>query len=445
VLSSLVLSKQYVSDVPNTKYTGTGAVPLRGAWSDPVKPTVVHDVNTGTPLSSDPSTQVGALVLLPATAAPAAGWPVVIFQHGITRARGDVLAVAGGLTNSGFAVVAIDAVNHGTRAVRISNTTVGTISCADVNVGIPAPRTDRGPDPTAKSDCYAPVLSPDLAATRDTFRQTVLDIQQLTTSLKACGTTACGALKVNANNIFYMGHSLIGGNLGSLAVASSDNIKAGVLNAAGAGWLDIIENTAATVKFQCPLVDALIDAGLLMGAKYDATAMTGLCTTDAWKTMPGYRSFAAIGQWLLNPADPANFGAKLATRTFLLQGVVPDEVVPRQMTLNLGALSGRQRGEGSCGTFTNIGTSTQPNLVFFPSSAVLATPTDAMFLEYVTVAPGSAECPPGNTYSHGSLLQPAPSVTGGTCNPSTGANCDGAFATRRLQTDAGYFLLQNKQ
>jgi len=44
---------------------------------------------------------------------PAAGWPVVIFQHGITRVRTDMFAIAGALAAQGFAVIAIDAPLHG--------------------------------------------------------------------------------------------------------------------------------------------------------------------------------------------------------------------------------------------------------------------------------------------------------------------------------------------
>ena len=38
---------------------------------------------------------------------------MVIFQHGITRNRTDMLAIAGALAQAGFAVVAIDAPLHG--------------------------------------------------------------------------------------------------------------------------------------------------------------------------------------------------------------------------------------------------------------------------------------------------------------------------------------------
>ena len=433
VLGSLLLSKQYQVDVPNMHYTGTGTRPIPGAWTDPVSPTVVHDTNNANPLANDPQAQLSVLVVIPQGTPPAAGFPTVIFQHGITRARTDVFAIAGGLASRGFAVVAIDAVDHGSRAVRISNDPA--LACGDVTLGIPGPRPDFGPDPTTHSNCYAPVFSADLAATRDGFRQTVLDIEQLVTSLKACGTTRCGKLKVDPTKIAYVGHSLIGGSLGAIALGFVD-IDAGVLNAAGAGWLDIIENTDQTEAFQCPLVDALIDAGILMGAKYDKASGTGLCTTDEWKTAPGYRSFAAIARWVLDPADPANFGKQLATRKIFLQRIENDEVVPNLATDTLGAVAGQLLGDASCGV--PFGTSG-----IIPSTALLAAPKESQFLNYMTVAPGTPGCLPGNTYSHGSLLQPHASVTGQTCNTTTGAGCDGTFATIRLQTDAIYFLLSN--
>jgi pimeloyl-ACP methyl ester carboxylesterase len=431
VLGSLVLSKQYTSDTANALYTGTGAMPIPGAWTDPLTPAVVHAPNTSNPLASDPQAQLGAIVLIPQTPAPAAGYPTVIFQHGITRARTDVLAVAGGLASKGFAVVAIDALGHGSRAIRISN---AAPNCSDVNVGIPGPRPDLGPDPTAHPECYAPVLSPDLGATRDGFRQTVLDIHQLVTSLAACGTTNCGKLKVDPTRILYVGHSLIGGNLGTVAVGAT-GIKAAVLDAAGVGWFDILENTKQTAKFQCPLVDALIDAGVVMGDKFDPQAGTGLCTTDAWKTMPGYQQFAGIARWILDPAEPANYGDWLAPKSFLIQRIHDDDVLPNFATENLGLAAEQIRGDASCGV--PIGAS------IVPSSVLLAAPTESQYLDYLTVLPGDPACPPGNTFGHGSLLQPLPSVTSGSCNPATGAACDGTFATVRLQTDAIYFLLNN--
>ena len=78
----------------------------------------------------------------------------------------------------------------------------------------------------------------------------------------------------------------------------------------------------------------------LLGDKWNPIAGTGLCTTEAWKAQPGYRQFSVIARWVLDPADPANFTRKLATRKFLIQEVVGDQVVPNVATENEGALVG---------------------------------------------------------------------------------------------------------
>ena len=44
---------------------------------------------------------------------PAGGWPAVIFQHGITRNRTDLFALADALSFVGFAAIAIDMPLHG--------------------------------------------------------------------------------------------------------------------------------------------------------------------------------------------------------------------------------------------------------------------------------------------------------------------------------------------
>lgn len=61
--------------------------------------------------------QIPFVYLAPAGTAPAGGWPLVIFQHGITGQKEQVIAVAGTLNAAGFAVVAIDLPLHGELAV----------------------------------------------------------------------------------------------------------------------------------------------------------------------------------------------------------------------------------------------------------------------------------------------------------------------------------------
>ncbi|MCP3140018.1 hypothetical protein [Pyxidicoccus xibeiensis] len=65
-----------------------------------------------------PETRVDRLpfmLFLPNTPAPQGGYPVVVFGHGLTGNRSNVLVVANTLNASGFAVAAIDSVYHGDR------------------------------------------------------------------------------------------------------------------------------------------------------------------------------------------------------------------------------------------------------------------------------------------------------------------------------------------
>jgi len=259
----------------------------------------------------------------------------------------------------------------------------------------------------------------------------VLDLEGLVAAVKACGTNACEIvnkagtfLKFDANHISYAGISL-GGIIGSTTTAVTPDIKAAVLNVPGVGLVDILENTA-NLTIRCSLVNSLIDAGIVTGDKFDPVAGTGLCTTDAWKTQAGYQQFAVIGRWVLDPADGANYTSKLATRKYLIQEVVDDQVVPNIATETEAALVGQAGANADCGALNP-----SPPPLMIPSAALLANPMMSNFLRYPTVAPGTSGCAAGNTYEHASLLRPA------------NGNADGNLATVRLQTDAFFFLLNN--
>jgi hypothetical protein len=77
------------------------------------------------------------MLFVPATAAPEGGYPVVVFGHGLTGNRNDVLKVANTLNANGFAVAAIDTVLHGERT-----------SCAGIS-----PTNPAGPFTSANAAC----------------------------------------------------------------------------------------------------------------------------------------------------------------------------------------------------------------------------------------------------------------------------------------------------
>jgi hypothetical protein len=59
------------------------------------------------------SRNVPFLFVAPITPAPAGGYPVLIYQHGITSQKEDILAAANTICAAGYAVIAIDAPLHG--------------------------------------------------------------------------------------------------------------------------------------------------------------------------------------------------------------------------------------------------------------------------------------------------------------------------------------------
>lgn len=395
VLAGGLLTKQYQLDTPNP-FDATKPIP--GPWDDPLHPTVQHEGLEGV---------VGVLITT-AKDCPAEGCPTVVFGHGLGSSKTTLLAIAAQLASQGFNAVAIDWVAHDSRAVRISDQG----DCA----GDPAP--------TELPQCFAPFLSPNLAATRDNIRQSIVDLHALVASIKACGVDGCNTadgqvLSIDAEKIEYVGISL-GGILGSLGVATQGDFNAAVLNVPAVSLVDILENTQ-TLAIRCSLVDGLIDAGILVGDKFDETVPSGLCLGEEWKTQPGYLQFAVIGRWVLDPADAVNFTGSLAQRRVLIQEVVDDQVVPNVATEIEAALLG----------LTGQTADPQISAVPDPSDAIVS--DASLFLRYPTL-PGDADTGfPGNTFDHPSLLRPTPVVGG-----------SGALGTLRLQTDAITFLLLNQ-
>jgi hypothetical protein len=417
VLGGGVVTVNYQAQVPNAF---DAMKPLQGAWSDPLNP------------EQQASLTLETLIAMPAGTPPGTGWPVVVFGHGLGSSKESALAIAGRLAAAGFATVAIDTAAHGSRAVRISNDinlgcsgmcftgtmptgtkceTIAQCQSGETCGSLAAMPSLVPPSPTTAAQCYAPFLSPDLGTTRDGIRQTILDHQRVIKALKMCGAAGCTPISVNPDKIFYAGLSL-GSIIGGMSTAMSPDIKAAVLNVGGAGWADIVENTE-TLAIRCSLVNGLIDAGILVGEKW-AGGTTGLCTTDEWKMQPGYATFAAIGRWVLDPADPANFGPRIAAKKLLIQEVVGDTVVPNVATDRYAAVTGLAANPLMGDPFNAA-----------PSAAITMMPTASKFVRYTSDA--------NNVFVHSSLLRPAP-----TTNPQHGIN-----GTLRLVVDAVTFLAQN--
>ncbi|WP_322407229.1 VolA/Pla-1 family phospholipase [Idiomarina sp. PL1-037] len=113
--------------------------------------------------------------------APADGWPVVIFQHGITADKNSAAAIAGTLAVAGYAMVAIDHPLHGDRAF------------GEINASSEAGAIN-----------YMNLQS--LLTTRDNVRQSISDLIGLRLSLS--NASFPDSSTINAQDVHFVGHSL---------------------------------------------------------------------------------------------------------------------------------------------------------------------------------------------------------------------------------------------
>jgi hypothetical protein len=323
----------------------------------------------------------------------AAGYPITIFGHGLTRDRNDFLAIANSLARVGQATIATDVIFHGERssctgfgayASQAMGMSVSDDSaCADPTTqvcnedplfGRCVARDDStrvacpglnvpGPDMTGNLVCLAqhrglceadgkceggdflrdasghPVISgwnilnlTNFFATRDNLRQQVIDLATLVHTLRVTpleGKIGGTTLKFDLTKINYVGQSL-GGILGTLFNAVSPDTTNVALNVAGGDLVSIILNAPSFVAQKAAIVGTLGAMNVFPGT-------------------PQFDSFTGTVQWILDPADPANLGWRLthpvpiaggltapnANRNALLQFIEGDETVPNLSNLAL--------------------------------------------------------------------------------------------------------------
>src|SRR5205823_2868097 len=192
------------------------------------------------------------------TVPPAGGWPVLTFQHGITRSREDMFAVADSFADAGFVVVAIDLPLHG-----ITNQS-DPLYASGANplyagLGLPASGSiERTFDLSTVPGVIDPSGShfinlTSLLTERDNLREGAADLITLARSLPHLSLGAAGS--INPLSIHYLGHSLGGIEGGTLM---------GVLRPAEVGTATLANpgGELAQLLRDSPTFAPLIDAGL---------------------------------------------------------------------------------------------------------------------------------------------------------------------------------------
>ncbi len=246
---------------------------------------------------------------------PKDGWPVVIFQHGITQNRTNLLAVAESFANICHAAVAIDLPLHGITD-KNSPFYMGELErtfnldyfTEDEQCNVIATQPD------GKIDCsgshYINLANP--AISRDNMRQSVADIAAL---VHALGSSV--GVKFDTSKISYVGHSL--GAMVPFGYMANRSFNAAVLANPGGGITQLLMHSET---FGPILQNALAANGIIPGSQQ-------------------YAQYTLISQTLIDDADPINYAHVVGKRQkSLVFEVQNDEVIPNSV---LGApLSGTE-------------------------------------------------------------------------------------------------------
>jgi pimeloyl-ACP methyl ester carboxylesterase len=252
--------------------------------------------------------------------APEGGWPVVIFQHGITGNRSQMLAIAPALAAAGFAVVAIDLPLHGLppgdalraateqfpQPLRPSERTFD-LDLVDNSTG--APPADGVPD--ASGTHFINLSS--LLTSRDNVRQAEADLITLAASVGGAvilgGNLQPSGARFADGDVRYVGYSL-GAIVATTFLGVNPGNAPAVLAMPGGGIAKLLDGSAS--------FGPRIAAGL--------SAASGGSIAEGNDT---YETFLRFAQQVIDDGDPLNYAAAAsANRSMLMFVVRGDAVVP---------------------------------------------------------------------------------------------------------------------
>lgn len=323
--SPLGAASIYAGTLTTNYYLNTAAnvndlAPLSGSWRATVAPGVTAALTKYTALTNTLPDSVPVTIPLMATipnaGCPASVCPVVIFQHGITRNRTDILAVTDALAGQGFAVVAIDMPLHGLTGNETDGTEAfyngsieRTFDLDLINNSSFAAAPDGETDPSGQH--YINLNS--LLTSRDNVRQSVSDLYVLRKALEGMNA---GGNTFDISNIYFVGHSL-GGMAGAVFLATEPTVKSAVIAMAGGGIAKLLDGSAS----------------------FGPVIAAGLNAAGVPKGSIDYESFMGSAQTVIDSADPINYAAAAVSgRGLLFFEVIgngttnlPDQTIPNNV------------------------------------------------------------------------------------------------------------------
>ena len=251
---------------------------------------------------------------------PVTGWPVVIFGHGITRNRTDMLAIADTMALAGYAVIAIDFPLHGvvpeadplTAPFWIEATLFAafanerTLNLDFINNTTGAAGPDGIPDPSGTHM----INLASLLTSRDNLRQGEADLSILAVSIPTLDIDGDTVPDLDGSNIAYVGQSM-GAIIGTVFTAIEPLVDRAVLSVPGGGLARML--AVGSESFGPLIRGGLAAVGILPG------------TAD-------FESFLTVFQTAVDSSDPINWSAEAAaTKNIMLHEVIGDTVVPNSV------------------------------------------------------------------------------------------------------------------
>src|SRR6056297_839544 len=251
---------------------------------------------------------------------PAGGWPVVIFQHGITGNRSQALALADTMASIGYAVVSMDLPLHGITqtdpldpsqplaALYVDNTPFGPIAnertfdldLQDNATGAP------GPDGRIDSSGSYFINLQSLLTARDNNRQAQVDLSTLALNIPGIDLDGDPVADFDGSNINFVGLSL-GSIVGAALLAVEPTVNNAVMSVPGGGIANLLNGSQT--------FGPVIRAGLQAAGVEPGTA--------------DFFQFLAIAQAAVDSADPINWAQNaVQANSILLHQVAGDAVVP---------------------------------------------------------------------------------------------------------------------
>jgi pimeloyl-ACP methyl ester carboxylesterase len=317
------------------------AAPLTGSWQAPPFPLDATSTNVTrfNPLPvATQNLQIPILMSVPNTIP--GPWPVLIFQHGITRSREDMIGVADAFAQFGFVVAAIDLPLHGVTNAASDPLYASAANPVYTGLGLPATQmsiertfdlaVDAPPALDSSGSHFINLTS--LLTSRDNLREGPADLMTFELALPNLAipaSTGVTASKLAPAPVHYLGHSLgaITGGVFAAVVPDTD-VDTFTLASPGGVVSQLLQNSASFAP--------VINAGLAAKGLQQGTTL--------------YAQFFRDAQMVVDAGDPVNYIAQATALhpIHLLQVVgmtpapagcspaaplgCPDQVVPNSAT-----------------------------------------------------------------------------------------------------------------